>query len=34
MDFNGYREVPVYNEDGTVAYNQLEIDWEENVHGE
>lgn len=34
MEFTGYEEVPVYNEDGTVAYNQLKMTWEENVHGE
>lgn len=29
MDFNGYKEVPIYNDDGTVYY-QLEITWKEN----
>jgi hypothetical protein len=30
MDFNGYKEVPIYNDDGTIAYYQLEITWKEN----
>ena len=34
MEFAGYQEVPVYNEDGTIAYTQLEITWKETEHGE
>lgn len=30
MDFDGYKEVPIYNSNGTIAYYQLEITWKEN----
>lgn len=30
MDFNDYSETPVYNDDNTVAYYQLEMNWKEN----
>lgn len=29
MEFNGYKEVPVYNNDGILVYYQLEITWKE-----
>jgi hypothetical protein len=30
MDFSGYTEEPVYNEDGSFAYYQITIKWEEH----
>lgn len=30
MDFNGYIEEPVYNEDNSVAYIQYAMKWGEN----
>ena len=30
MNFAGYEEVPVYDNDGLIDYYQLRIAWEEN----
>ena len=30
MNFVGYTEEPVYNEDGSLAYYQIIIKWEEH----
>lgn len=29
MEFEGYIEVPIFNEDGTIAYYQYEMNWKE-----
>lgn len=33
MEFVGYKKVPVYNKNGTIAYYQLEMTWKENKNG-
>ena len=33
MEFAGYQEIPVYNEDGKIVYHQLEMTWKENNNG-
>ena len=31
MDFAGFTEEPIYNEDGSVAYYQYTMTWKENL---
>lgn len=31
MDFVGYNEIPVYNDNGIISYYQLEMIWRENI---